>query len=315
LRVHRLITLAIAAALASASVVYGADPADVGTNQSTAFSLAPLALSAQDAAGPTTPVHTDDSRKFILGVSPFLWLTGFDGTLGIGGVDQKISATFFDIVDDSDSIGGLTGALDFTYDRLVFQINAMWTTAEFSDTKSVTQNIKLDANLEQDASWVETFGGYRLIDKPLGPEEDTSKRFALDALVGARLTIIDVDAHLKAKAMVTLPDGTVLEADRRKTIDQTEAWIEPFIGSRIMISLDEHWHISVRGDVGGFDVDDSQFSWGALGLVGYRWIKDGWDIGIYGGYRAIGQDYTDHEFKWDIVTHGPVFGAAFVFYF
>lgn len=87
------------------------------------------------------------------------------------------------------------------------------------------------------------------------------------------------------------------------------------MGARLGARLGDHWRVQVRGDIGGFGVDNSDFSWQAVTLAGYEWRVNGWNITLFGGYRALGQDYSDGAFTWDTVVHGPVLGAQFTFYF
>ena len=38
-------------------------------------------------------------------------------------------------------------------------------------------------------------------------------------------------------------------------------------------------------------------------------------LAAFGGFRALGQDYTDGGFQWDVITYGPIIGAQFSFAF
>lgn len=56
------------------------------------------------------------------------------------------------------------------------------------------------------------------------------------------------------------------------------------------------------------------FTWQAMVHVGFKPTE--W-ISIWGGYRALGQDFDDvrhqERFGMDVIYHGPVFGAGFHF--
>jgi hypothetical protein len=272
-----------------------------------------------EPASPSIGALDDDPATELLNLSftGYAWLTSISGTTGVAGLEFDIDESFFDLLSESDQLFGLMGSIDAEYKRLVFQLNGVYTHAEFSDQKSFARSgmggggptVSIDPDLKIDAGWVEVFGGYRFIDRPLEEADASAGRLTLDGFIGGRITLMEVEADIVAEEEITLPNGTVLAAGERRKLDQDEGWIEPFIGGRIGLELGEHWLLSLRGDVGGFGVDHSDFSWQAIGGVGYRWQHDGWSIDVFGGYRALGQDYTRGGFTWDAVTHGPVLGT------
>lgn len=278
---------------------------------------------APDNAEPPPPIgealHAAEEKPFHITFTPLVWLTSFNGDAGIRGVEIGIDESFLDIVDNSDTVFGLYGAIDGVYKRLVFQINGAYSTATFSDQRGRARSgpagggagVDAEGKVEMDAAWFEAFGGYRFVDTPLGDDPHSKSRFVLDGFIGGRVTSIQLEAKVSVDATVTLPGGQVLEAGRRNGLDQKEGWFEPFIGARATFELGEHWNIGLRGDIGGFGVDDSEFAWQAIGAVGYRWRHDGWTLNLFAGYRALGQDYERGGFTWDMIVHGPVLGAQF----
>ena len=68
--------------------------------------------------------------------------------------------------------------------------------------------------------------------------------------------------------------------------------------------------------MGGFGVG-SDFAWWALGLIGYQWRGAGLEWAVLGGYKALGQDYTNgsgaRRFQWDTTMHGPALGLSIRF--
>lgn len=285
------------------------------------------AFDSSAVAGEPEPIghdSTDDANLLTLTFTPLIWLPSFSGTTGVGGVDFDIDATFLDIVDNSEAVFGLQGAIDAEYKRWVFQLNGVYTTATFTDSRGRARSgpggggvdVKADGTLETDALWFEAFAGYRFVDIPIVKNDPANKsRVLFDGFIGGRVTTLDINTSVRVDAAVTLPDGRELEAGRGNSIDDTEGWFEPFIGGRTLLQLGEHWNIALRGDVGGFGVDDSEFSWQAVGAVCYKIRQDGWTLNLFGGYRALGQDYERGGFTWDMVVHGPVLGAQFILSF
>lgn len=269
-----------------------------------------------DTSPDTRPTPRSEDR-FRVAVTPYAWLPGFSGDLRTRGVEFDVDASFTDILETSDSALGLMGAIDLEFESLVFQINGAWVSAELGDTRGVLRNGEVRGEVEFDATWVEAFAGVRLVDEAVGDWGAGlhRKRLTFDTFVGVRVTSIDVDTATTATTTITLPDGFVLTPGQTRRQSQTEQWVEPFVGARLGYDLGNGWSAVLRGDVGGFGVDGSHFSWQAEALAGYRFDLGGWEIGVFGGYRALGQDYASGDFAWDVLTSGPVVGSQFVFRF
>jgi hypothetical protein len=95
-----------------------------------------------------------------------------------------------------------------------------------------------------------------------------------------------------------------------------QTWISPLLGARFAAVLSDDWAIVLRGDVGGFGVnDDRDLNWSVL--LGARWqFAENWDLRF--GYRAFGSEYLDGQdtpdaFGQDLILHGPYLGVAFSF--
>ncbi len=299
--------LAIAGLLAVAAAAGAHEPIhDVG--QDTGLDAS---QDTREDAGQNAGENATSPGRFRVAVTPYAWLPGFSGDVMARGIEFDINTSLADIIDTSDSAFGYMGAIDFEAGGFVFQINAAWVSAEVENARGVLRNGEVRSDLEFDASWTEAFAGYRLLDAPLGHWGGSGGRqwLTVDAFVGARLTSIDVDTTVTAQSTVTLRDGTVLMAGQSRDQDQNAEWVEPFVGLRAGHDFGNGWSTTIRADVGGFGIGGARFSWQAEALGGYRWQLGGWDVALFGGYRALGQDYSSGGFGWDMVTHGPVVGA------
>ncbi len=256
-----------------------------------------------------------EDEKVNVGIAPYFWLPGFDGDITVRGVELHTSTSFVDILDKTDSVFGLMGAVDIQYERLVWQIDGAWTMAKASKDRGFGRNGTVDGNLDIESGWFELFTGYRIVDAPMVDDAASKRRFSWDAFVGGRITSADVSAELTTSATITLPGGEVLNPGQTRERSDSKSWAEPFVGTRVRLDLSDHWAMELRGDVGGFGVSGSQFSWQAAALVGYRWDFETWSIAAFGGYRAIGQDYTNGDFTWDMIVNGPILGAEMSFAF
>jgi hypothetical protein len=267
------------------------------------------------ATGASLGEPTPPASDLHLSFTPYFWLTSFSGSIQVNDIQIDLDKSVIDIVNGSDMVFGLMGALDVEYKNFVFQFNGAWGTVEGSEEKGILNNGTLDADIDVDGAFFELIGGYRILDRPLRDSMDNPGRFKLDAYGGGRVTAMNVQANLTASTNITLPDGEMLTAGRSTEIEQSGDWFEPLVGLRGIFELNEHWMTQVRGDVGGFGVDGSEFAWQAAAVVGYRWHLECWDITLVGGYRALGQDYSKDDFNWDVVTHGPLLGLSFAWSF
>lgn len=285
------------------------------------------AAGPQDSQGPTDPVESGTtvdrpspetrSASLVLRFTPYAWLTSFNGDFGARSIELNVDASFADILDESDSVIGFMGAIDAEVDRFVFQLNGVYTKAEFGTTRGRAgprgSSVSAEADAVLETTWIEALAGYRLADQRFGTE--STYRLTLDGFAGLRYTDLALDQSVTAEANVELPRGGMLEAGVRREFSDSQAWFEPFVGLRAGFEFGEGWSVSLRGDLGGFGFDGSDFSWQAIATLGYRWRFEQWSLGLFAGYRALGQDYRDDDFKWDMVTHGPLIGLSVAFEF
>jgi hypothetical protein len=254
----------------------------------------------------------------VFSLTTYVWLTSFNGSTVVDGRKSDVDTSFDTIFENADSLIGVMGAIDMEHKRLVLQFNGVYSAVDFSgETTRVgdgplggTSDARIEADISVKSTLLEFFGGYRFLDREFGGKEERTSRFMLDGFVGARYTNLDMDTRLSSDTTVTLRSGRTIEAGRSIDSDISQEWIEPFVGGRIALMLNERWLLGLRGDVGGFGVDGSEFTWSSIAYVGYRWRFEGWDLSLLGGYRAIGQDYSNDDFTYDVVTHGPVLGAS-----
>jgi hypothetical protein len=98
--------------------------------------------------------------------------------------------------------------------------------------------------------------------------------------------------------------------------DDDASWLGPLVGARFIMTLNDKWSVMLRGDVGGFGVnEDEDLNWSVL--LGARWqFARNWDMRF--GYRAFGSEYLEDEgspraFGQDLIMHGPYIGVACTF--
>jgi len=250
------------------------------------------------------PVRAEDnpiSEGWSFEITPFVWAMSLDGDVTVRGQKSSLDLGFNDLVEHL-NVGAMIAG-EARYGR--FGAFALTTYAKLSDNAS-GEILKLKADAK--TLWLEGGVYYRLgpwvVDEAASGEQVT---VTLDPYVGARYTYLDLSLDFKGR-------GGLGES---RNVSGDQDWVDPIVGARTILDLSDHWSITAFGDIGGFNVG-SDFSWQAVGLVGYSFGLFGDDDArVMGGYRALHQDYKNgngnDEFKWDVTLYGPVFAMAVQF--
>lgn len=137
---------------------------------------------------------------------------------------------------------------------------------------------------------------------------------AFDILAGGRYW--HQSATVSADVSASL-DGLVVEPGRVVAKSGSVDWVDPFIGARLRQHLVPGQSLTLRGDVGGFDIG-SEFSWQVIATYDFRLcVSDRYTIDGYLGYRALSVEYSQgsgtNRYEFDAVLQGPVMGATLRF--
>ncbi len=244
---------------------------------------------AQEA---TTERPPDDRWTFTM--APYLWATSLDGNASVGGVDADVDLSFGDILDDL-AIGGML-LVDVQRGRFGIAVNGVFARLE---PEGELGPIQLDVT--NDTTWIGVAPYYRAVEwtyrtSPSG----RPMRLVVEPLAGIRYTNLRIEL-----------DGTGPRGNGRQ-VDQSEAWVDPIVGSRFILDLADNWTLSGEADIGGFGVG-SDLAWNVQAFLGYKTSLAGQPLTLAAGYRALSQDYEDGRFKWDVTTQGPILGVVLRF--
>ena len=231
---------------------------------------------------PSTLLAGDGDWDFEL-APMYLWAVAIDGDQTAKGNDINLDVSFGDIWDN------LGGVFTIHFEGLYqqkwgFFLDYTWVDIDIDGT--VPPGVAIELNDEM--TYVELGGYYRL----KKDEHD------FDFLAGLRYTDMDMNVTFKTGPIPPLSTG--------------QDWTDPIVGARWIWHLADHWDLWLRGDIGGFGVG-SDFTWNAIGMVQFKpWQH----VALFGGYRALYQDYEDGSgsnlFKYDATLHGPVLGLNIV---
>ncbi len=307
-----LIALATSAAAQNTIPNQGIQPSPQATTAPSPATEPPSAAATSPTSAPTEEATFDggeSSSGLVVSVTPYVWLTSFNGSTTVRDIEMDVNLSFTDIVDEADSIIAFMGAVDVQYSRVLFQFNGAFSQATLEPAPGVLPSgATLQSQLENELSWYELFGGYRFIDNPVTDDPTSRRRWTLDGIAGARYTELRLDASLTNETAITLPDGEVLNPGMTAERSASEDWWELFVGARAAVDISDNWTLSLRADLGGFGISDADLAWQLTALAGYHWRFETWTLTGFSGYRALSQDYSSDTFAWDVTSHGPVLG-------
>jgi hypothetical protein len=288
----------------------------------------------QDEPAPEPAPSAQDEWR--VRAEAWIWLMGIQGDLGARGVTASVSASFVDIIDAVDSIIAVAGRVEIAKGRFGGFVDGAYSVMGVDDHTVTLPDIDpganinlnpdpgpgpIDVDLDPDVNLqlgpvpasidvtaelaiIDFALTYRVGEWPVGAAgaagAEPPRLMTFDAYAGGRYTLLTIEI-----------DPANFEA-----ADSDEAWIDPIFGAALEVPLGEQWEFRCWGDIGGFDVG-SEFTWSAAGLFGYEFLLFDNPAAVYGGYRALGQDFQtgtgSDRFEWDVTLHGPLLGFSMAF--
>ncbi|MGX1306595.1 opacity protein-like surface antigen [Amorphus suaedae] len=234
---------------------------------------------AEVAAAPAKPVPA-----WKLSIAPYFWAAGMSGTVasfGAPGVD--VDMNFSDILSDLDFSVMLAG--EARYGRFSLTTDLLYLKLS---TKETTPRGILASNVSLGSSTTEftALAGYSVLDLP---------NARLDVVGGARVWSVENKLSF---------NGGLLNG---RTFKDSETWVDAMGGLKGRVDLSDKVYLTGMALGGG---GSSDFAWDLLGGLGYE-ITD--RISAIAGYRAIGVDYQNGPFDFDVTIQGPIIGASITF--
>ncbi len=230
------------------------------------------------AASPASAQATSGAWQYA--IAPYLWASGMDGTVSVGGQEQEAEASFGDILDNLDF--AFMGHFDMRNERWVLASDVI-----FVDLEQDQEVAQETVTTGLDMTLIELTGGYRVTP-------------VIALLAGARW--FDTGVNLAY-------DGDFVAEDA----DAGKNWVDPIVGVHAIAPLSERWWFGFRGDIGGFGVG-SELTWQAYADVGFR-ASD--LISVMIGYHALDVDYEGGSgmaaVELDLMISGPQLGVVFTF--
>ena len=252
-------------------------------------------------------------------VTPYAWIMGLEGSQTIRGRTVDVSASFIDILENSDSLIGLMGYAEARKGRWGIFGDGVYSaiTASGGATHDFTGpfgRVKgtLDASLGLDIQMFTGEAGvaYEVLQwgSPAG------SLTAIDIMAGGRYWWQEADLDLKLSSKFDLAGLKVVSANRAVAASGDVEWFDPFVGGRIRQQFKPGLEATLAGDVGGFGVG-SEFSWQLVAALSWEFAHTRTvDWAAVVGYRALYVDYEQgsvlDKYEYDMLQHGPLLGIS-----
>jgi hypothetical protein len=133
----------------------------------------------------------------------------------------------------------------------------------------------------------------------------------VDALVArgvARRDAVDRVVNA-AKAQIANQLALRLDKSLSQTLSKDDYWFDPYVGLRTRYNFNKTYYTGVRGEIGGFGVG-ADLMWEVETVVGINLTRS---IFTEIGYRALGGNFEDRDFRFDVVLHGPQITTGITF--
>jgi hypothetical protein len=236
----------------------------------------------------SAPAFAQSGNDWQFRLTPYLFATGMSGNIGFDGPlpPTAIDASFSDVMDN----------LEFSFMLYGEAKKGRW--GIWGDTMYVNLGVEATSPfplvliysgiaLDVELTTFSAGGSYSFVDNGVS---------TLDFVAGARYWSSDQEL-----TFVGFNGGV---PDR--SFSAGDSWADPVVGLRGRTSFAERWRLN--GQVIGSVAGQSNSSLEVLANIGYA-FNDLFTLSL--GYRYLDVDYETDEFLFDVVTEGPLIGAAF----
>ena len=141
--------------------------------------------------------------------------------------------------------------------------------------------------------------------------KEAALRVRIDALHlrGAARRAAVARAVNAAETQIANQLAATLDTKLGQTIARDDYWFDPYVGLRGRYNFNKTVYTAVRGEIGGFGVG-ADLMWQVEGVIGINLTHC---IFTEIGYRALGADFEDNNFVFDVVLHGPQITTGITF--
>jgi hypothetical protein len=222
-----------------------------------------------------------------------MWAMGIDGPVTIRNNTRDLDVSFSDLFDH------LQGSIGTTLTANKGKVGGFFSLSYLKiGQDSIPSAVFEPVNFSIKWLTVELGANYAVVAKP---------EVVLSVLGGVRYT------SLNSEVETTDDETLVAEGDGVN-------WTDPFIGANVVKPIGEKFALSLRGDVGGFDISEStsKLTWTVAPTASYRFPISGGrrNLVLSAGYRYTSADFEGEGpdvFQMDVNMSGPTLGLTLAF--
>jgi hypothetical protein len=229
---------------------------------------------------PPGPQSPSDGWQFQL--SPYLFLAGMKGTVGIGGLTAQVDAPFRDIVKELNF--GFMAAFEARKNKLLVLTDVMY--MNLADSNALPGPLFSSVHADFKAFILAPYLGYRVAEK---------KGASLDVLGGIRYWHLSTNLDFRPG---------VLPA---REVTGSKNWVDGVGGLKGKVHLSPRLFLTGLGDVGA---GGSHITYQLFGGGGFEVSKK---VALVIGYRYLKVDYDRDSFIFDMGMKGLLVGVTFKF--
>lgn len=238
---------------------------------------------------PTPSPFQEEKDHWRFMIAPYGWLFGINGTMTVKGNSVKLDTTpadTFDILSDVDALGEVH--MEASKNRWTFMLDPTYL--------KITQDAAANASVTTELGLVDFGAFYTLAESLIENNESHA----------VKLQFLGAGRYFNTK-MTIRPQGL-------PSVSRRQNFITPIIGLRYVFKFGEHVNGILRGDYGGFNIDDVKRTWSVNAMVDYQFNPT---IAVGIGYRLLGINFSkgnaDTKFKQNTRYFGPMLGLIFRF--
>src|SRR5262245_24347937 len=240
---------------------------------------------AADVVAPMAPEAVPgESGGWTYTVAPYLWALSISGDVaGSRGPEVHVDESFSDIWNDLDFAAMVTGeARNDRFSLFGDIIYAKLSTDHATPRGVIAGSVDLSLKIFEGTAGV----GYSILKSDQGN---------LDVVGGVKVWSLNTDLSFSGGVLNGLGVG------------DSQAWVDGLAGMRGVFNFTPNIYMTGWGLIGAGAAD---IDWDVGGGLGYR-FNNTWSAVL--GYRAVGVNYTNDNFVFDVVEQGPILGVAIHF--
>ncbi|MEI3854919.1 MULTISPECIES: hypothetical protein [unclassified Ensifer] len=217
-------------------------------------------------------------------VAPYFWAAGLSGDVAQFSLPEvHINSNFGDILENLDF--AFMAAGEARHDRFSIFADVMYT--KLGAEAGTRNGILADSVDVTSKTFAGLLGaGYSVLENQSGH---------LDIVGGVRVWSVDTTIGF---------NGGLLGGRQR---DDGATWVDALAGVRGNYFVTPEFYVTGWGLVGGGGAD---LDWDVSLALGYKFTQT---ISAVAGYRAVGVNYNNDGFVFDVVEQGPIIGVTFHF--